>query len=325
MKHRRTVHHHASMRRGATALLVTALLALSACGGSEDAADNGRLAFSHPNSSAPVTKAVQKYAEDRATELGYELVVDDPKQQVAVQVTSIETWTTQRVKGITMFSSDVSATAAARDKAKAEGIKWATYGSGNEDGDGAVKFSHAQSGELLGQDAVAWIKAQDEPQKVLLLTATTAPVLSDRWTVPADMIESQTSAEIVVSQDAITQETGLRVAETALAAHPDLRVVIAMNDDAALGATKAFSDRGIDPESVYIGGQDGSLEALEAVKKGGYYKATVSVNIPAVGKAVVDALVQQIDGEGDGVIEVQPILGTRDDAEGLDELIGHYG
>lgn len=324
MKHRRHVHRHASVRRGAAALLATAVLALSACGGSDDAADNGRLAFSHPNSSAPVTKAVQKYAEDRAAELGYELVVDDPKQQVAVQVSSIETWTTQRVKGITMFSSDVSATAAARDKAKADGIKWATYGSGNEDGDGAVKFSHAQSGELLGQDAVAWIRAQDEPQKVLLLTATTAPVLSDRWTVPADLIESQTSAEIVVSQDAITQEAGLRVAETALAAHPDLRVVIAMNDDAALGAMKAFSDRGIDPESVYIGGQDGSREALEAIKAGGYYKATVSVNIPAVGKAVVDALVQQIDGEGDGVIEVQPILGTSDDTDGLDELIGHY-
>lgn len=322
-------HQISSYRRSRTGVVVATLaaatLTLTACaGGDSGQAPNGKLAFSHPNSSAPVTKAVQKYADERADELGYELVSDDPKQQVAVQVTSVETWTTQQVKGITMFSSDPSATAQVRDRAKAAGIKWSTYGTGNETGDGAVLFSHVQSGQLLGEDAVEWINTQQRPQKVLLLTSTTAPVLSDRWTVPADLIKSQTSSEIVVSQDAITQEAGLKVAETALAAHPDIRVVIAMNDDAALGAMKAFSDRNIDPESVYIGGQDGSLEALEAIKSGGYYKASVSVNIPAVGDAVVDSLVEQISGEGDGVVEVTPVLGTAKDPEGLDVLIGQY-
>ena len=54
-------------------------------------------------------------------------------------------------------------------------------------------------------------------------------------------------ATVVAQQKSIDAASGLRIATSVLAAHPNAKVVIGINDDGALGAYRAFLDRGHEP------------------------------------------------------------------------------
>ena len=136
--------------------------------------------------------------------------------------------------------------------------------------------------------AVAWINKNDPHAKVLVHTQSTLPVNKPRYQVPIDEIKARTKATIVATQDADTQDQGLTVTKAILTAHPDLSVVIGLNDDGALGAAQAFKLAGKDPKKVFISGNDGTLEALEAIKQGGFLKGTAALPIDGFAKAVVD-------------------------------------
>ena len=80
-----------------------------------------------------------------------------------------------------------------------------------------------------------------------------------------------------------------------LTAHPDLSVVIGLNDDGILGAVQAFEQAGKDPTKVFLSGNDGTREALEAIQAGGYLTGTAALSIDAITKAVVDLNIQLIN------------------------------
>ncbi|MBH5371121.1 hypothetical protein [Bradyrhizobium glycinis] len=74
------------------------------------------------------------------------------------------------------------------------------------------------------------------------------------------------------------------MAENALREHPNLRIFIAgRTDDPGVGAARAFRNAGIDRAEVYIGGMDGSEQALVDIKKGTYYKATAAIRLDLLG------------------------------------------
>lgn len=306
----------------ATLPLLLAGCAAAADADSATAQPNGIIAFTHPISTAPVTQAVIRYAEERAKELGYEVVTDSPNGDSAKQVADIDTWIAQDVDAIVVFPGDPSTVAASQARAQAAGIKWISYAGPQNGEDGAVNFSHSDSGQLVADDAVAWINNQAKPQEVLVLdAATTLPSISARWEVPVELIEAETDATVVAQQEALDQATGLEVTENALAAHPGLRVVIGTNDDGALGALQAFKNAGIPEDEVYIAGQDGTAEALEAILDGGMYRASAVVYVSKVGAAVVDAAVAAITDAGQTNIDVKPTLATQGDDARVNELL----
>ncbi len=316
----------------AGALVIMTSLIVGACsqgassqdseGSAASTESKGTIAFTHPISTAPVTQAVIRYAEARAAELGYTLVTDAPNGDAAKQAADIDTWIVQGVDAIVVFPGDASTVASAQERAQAAGIKWISYGGPQDGEDGAVNFSHSDSGQLVGENAVSWINAQSEAQQVLILdAATTLPSIKDRWEIPISLITEQTDATIVAEQEALDQATGLEVTENVLAANPELRVVIGTNDDGALGALQAFKNAGISADEVYIAGQDGTTEALEAVLAGGSYRASAVVHVSAVGAAVVDAAVAAVTGEGETSIDVKPALATQDDTAKTEEYL----
>lgn len=323
-----TIRHSRRARRAGfvSAVLLGSLFVLSACGGGTESGGDGggskgTIAFSHPNSAAPVTKTIQGYAKQQAEKLGYKLLVDNANNDLDTQVADINTWIAQGVDAIVVFPLDPKALEPSRERAQKAGIKWLSYASREDDTDGAVVFPHDESAKLLADDAVAWIKKQKSAPEALILTATNLPSISDRWTVLQDALAG-TDAKIVANQDAIDQETGLRVTESVLSSHPNLRMVLGTNDDGALGALQAFKRAGIPEDEVYIGGNDGTLEAFEAVKAGGAYRASVSIDVKRVGFGVADAAANAIEGKGVAAfVEVPPKLGTLSDSATLEALI----
>lgn len=108
-------------------------------------------------------------------------------------------------------------------------------------------------------------------------------------------------------------------------AHPDLRVVIGINDDAAIGALRAFENAGIDLSGVYIAGQDGTVEGLQAVKDGGAYRASAAILLDELAASIIDNSLNAITGEGDTDYETPVELGSLADPTNLDALIAQYG
>ena len=92
-------------------------------------------------------------------------------------------------------------------------------------------------------------------------------------------------------------------AETWLQAHPDLQMIVGINDGGALGAYQAVIAAGKDdPATFFVGGIDATDEALAAITEGGSYQATVDQQPYEMGALTVRTLVSAIKGE-----EVEPI------------------
>jgi len=275
-----------------SALAATALAvpgALQACG--SDAADESlRIAFSHANSGTPVATAVQQFAKQRADEVDATMLFGNPQVREDVQVQEVETWITQSVPAMCIFPVVIKSILPLVKRARDKKLVFTSYALKLDGANGAVLFSHEQSGKALGEHAVAWINEHlGGKGKALLLGAESAsPDLQPRVEIPRKLLSEQTHVTIIGEQDATDPTKGLQVTEAVLRSHPDLDIVIGLNDDGALGAMRAFINAKKDPAKVYIGGQDGGLEALRAIKDGSYYKATAALSLRDIGRAVVD-------------------------------------
>jgi ribose transport system substrate-binding protein len=294
-------------------------------GGSSGGGGGGRIAFSHPFSTAPVAIAVMQFAKERAKSLGFELLTDNANNKVEVQVTDLDNWITQGVNAICVLPVEPQSVLGLEKRAKAAGIKWTTYAVTMKDTDGQVLFPHEISGKVIGDAAVAWINAQKTAPKILVLTSSTTPVSLARTEIPINLVNTTTKGQIVAKQDAVDQASGLSVTETVLQAHPDLRCVIGFNDDGALGALKAFQNARIPLDESWIGGQDGSIEALQAIKAGTHFKACAALPLKDIGWAVADINAALIKGtQKHAEVSIAPVLASPAEMATVDKLIAAY-
>lgn len=314
--------------------VVTAAL-LVACGASSESASSGSggcektytIGFSHSVSEASIVKTIRDYAERRAKDVGCVKLLQDNTQagNVENQVRAVDAWVTQRVDAIVVLPTDPGALAGVQERAQSAGIKWLTYATEVAKSDGFVGFNNEQSGKLVGDAAVAWSRENhpDGPAKALLMTLEPVPSASGRWVEPERILKAA-GIDIVATQDAADQATGLRVTEDVLRRDPDLSIVIGFNDDAALGAYRAFRNAKKDPDESFIVGQDGSLDALQAIRQGQHYKASAALRLKELGRAIVDAPLEALR-EDKTVRKVIPsTLASQEDNAGLERLLEQF-
>ena len=314
------------LERGALAAAGLATPALlSACGASSGGKE--RIAFSHANSGTPVATAVQRFASQRAAASDVKMLFGDPQLKEDRQVQEVETWITQSVPAICVFPVTLDSIVPLVRRARDKQLVFTSYALKLPGANGAVLFSHAESGRKLGEHAVQWINTHLGGRgKALILGAKSAsPDLQPRVTIPRQLLTEQTHVTIIGEQDATDPTTGLQVTEAVLRAHPDLNIVIGLNDDGALGAMRAFVNAGKDPSKVYIGGQDGGLEALKAVQAGGFYKATAALSLRDIGYAIVDLNKRLIKTKGEGDVNVPIRLIAQDQKQYLAQALKEWG
>ena len=285
------------------------------------------IAFSHSVSEAAIVRQVRSFADAHAAELGCVTMLHDNTQNnnLEQQINAVQGWITRGVDAIVVIPVDVGALRPFQAQAQAAGIRWLTYVGEMEGSDGFVGFDHAQSGQLVAQAAIDWVEEHGiESPKALVTTLTSLPSLSGRWTVIEDMF-AEAGIEIVAMQDSADQVSGMTIAESVLRVHPDLNIIIGLNDDSAVGALRAVSIAGIDPDAIFIAGQDGSIEGLRAVDEGGAYKASAAILIPQLGFNVVNLSLNAITGYGPSFVYTPTVLAHKSDQDLLDELIANFG
>ncbi len=284
-----------------------------------------QIAFSHPVSEAPVVTAVRRFSAARAKELGVTVLNDNTKSgQLEHQVATIETWITEGVDAICVFPLSPSSLVGLQQRAQQKGIIWTTYALPMAGQDGALAWDNKLCGQLVGEHCAKWIAANKPDSEALVLTLRALPGVSGRTDEPIRIINGLPKAKVVATQDAADPAKGLQVTEDVLQSHPNLNVVIGINDDGALGALRAFTNAGKDPSKVYIAGEDGNLEALVKIKERGAYKASAALSIADVGRGVIDLNFGLLTGTGGNFVNIPAALASLDDEPALDALIAQW-
>ncbi|OJU83901.1 MAG: hypothetical protein BGO11_00810 [Solirubrobacterales bacterium 70-9] len=323
---------------GSTAIASAGFLA--ACGGSSGGSSSGSggggegdvtFGFSHPFADIPVVTTIKNIVKAEGEKEGWTVLLDETSGgDIEKQTGVIDTWITQQVTAINALPTEPSAFETIAKRAIDAGIIWTTYAEEMAQGAGGVLFPAKNFGEIVGKAVVDWIN-QNDPEAEVLILELEGPVQEERVRIPEKMINEQTKATIVAKQVGAEETTGLQVTENVLQAHPDLSVVVAFNDDGALGAAEAFRKAGTkEPSDVYIVGQDGSEEAIKAVSEpDNFLTGSCAMNLAELGGdviAVTRRAIQQHWQEGDpqDYAEIVPTLLEANDTKLIEQFLGTF-
>ena len=205
-------------------------------------------------------------AEEKAAELDIELIVQDGQDDSATQSANLEAAIAQGVDGVVISPKDVQALAPAIQAVLDAGIPVVTVDRAVEGVEtlGHVGADNVRGGEKQGEYL---LEILPEGGNVIELQGSVgASAAIDRSAGFNSVIADRPEYEIVFQQTAdFGRDMGLTVTEQALQANPDADVIVAANDDMALGAAEAVAGAGLD---IPIIGFDALPEALQAIQDG---------------------------------------------------------
>ncbi|MDO4343554.1 MAG: sugar ABC transporter substrate-binding protein [Eubacteriales bacterium] len=235
--------------------------------------------------------------QDRCDELGIEVNIHDGKGDIANQVTAFENFISEGIQGIIVSPIDQTALVPSVKAAQEAGIHVI---SGNQLVEGSEAFitpPEYEYGFMIGERAGEWIRDElDGQAKVAIFDYPELESIIDRGNgIEEGILSVAPDAEIVARQSANSTEKGMSNMENILQANPDVEVVVCVNDAGALGAYEAMMAAGKDSDRVFIGGLDAIDEALNKIKEGGIYRATVDIQPYETGKLFVDSLLEVME------------------------------
>lgn len=334
IKRSHSVRRRASHVSFVVAGVIALAAAVAACGGSgggastgSGAESKGTIGISFPN--ATQEGAVQQemtFAKDKAKQLGYKLVVDDPGQDLNHQLNTINTWIQQRYPALIAVTLNPSVFGSVVQRADQNKVKWITYGSSLPGQAGEINMEQLAGGRTIGKMAGQWITQRLGGEgKVALLTYRQGAWAREREKgIVQGLKATAPNAQIVARQDALSETDGLSKMTTMLQAHPDLNAVLAVEETASEGAYQAFLDKGHkanDPK-VFIGGIDGTLKALKLLKQGDtMYRGSAALSLKALGEGMASTAARLAGGgTGDYHVTYTPLkAGDPKAAEFLSE------
>ena len=247
--------------------------------------------------------------EERAKELGYEVVVLDSQNDPAKEVSNMEDLTVKDVDIVLLNPVDSDSAVASVMIANNYELPVVTVDRAANGGD---VVTHIASDNAVGGSMAAQylIDQLDGKGNIVELEGTAgSSAARDRGQGFDDKI-AESNMNIIAKQIADFDRTqGLTVMENILQSKSDIDAVFAQNDEMALGAQKALEDMGM--KDVLIVGFDATDDAVEAVKNG-TMAATVAQQPLLIGEAAVNAIDKILKGDKvDDFIPVELKLITR--------------
>lgn len=286
----------------AAALMVT----LAACGGGGDAqpaasgaassgggaAAGGTISIITVDPSNPYWKAEADTAQAAVTKLGYKATVSANNNDPETQNQLIETAINDKVAGILLDPAGADESVAAVQKAVDANIPVVLINA-EISKTGLAKaqiVSNNAQGANLG--AEAWAEAMDYKGTYVELfgkpSDNNAQVRSDGY---KSVISQYPDLKLVGKEIANwDRQTGQEKMESLLSKNPDVKGVIAGNDEMALGAINALKEKG-KLDQVKVLGFDGNPDAVKAVQDGEMVASVLQPIVEGTNKAIT-----QLDG-----------------------------
>lgn len=252
-------------------------------------------------------------AQDKADEYGVELIVHDSRMDPTRELSALENWITQGVDGIMIAVIDAEASAPYIDRAREAGIKVvAAIHPMETTPDAFLTLDEYEFGYAAGLEAGQWIADNLEPDaKFAVLTEDVyAHVVHRADGIIDGVLENAPEARLAARQVTLNTAEAMNVSENILQAHPDLKVIQAVNDNSALGAYEAVQAAGRASDDFYIGGNDATPQALSLIAADTIYRMSVDINPYGSGQIEMEMmwnLLNDIDFETVQVVPLNPV------------------
>jgi erythritol transport system substrate-binding protein len=312
------------------------LLSLTACGGggsaepaaSESAgggAAGGTIAIITVDPSNPYWKAESDTAKSEAEKLGYKTTVSANKNDPEIQNQLIETAINDKVAGILLDPAGADESIAAVQKAVDAKIPVVLINAEiSQTGLAKAQIvSNNAQGATVG--AEEWAKAMGYKGTYVELfgkpSDNNAQVRSDGYKgVISQYPDLKQVGKEIANWD---RQQGQEKMESLLSKNPDIKGVIAGNDEMALGAINALKEaKKLD--QVKVLGFDGNQDAVDAVKNGQMVATVLQPIVEGTQKAItqLDSVIRT--GETGAAEEKQAIdciLITKDNADNVNNFV----
>lgn len=272
-----------SKRNISIVLILTILLTVFVAGMSSVAAkdneENLKFGFSIMILDNPYFISVKKGFEDRCEELGVEPVIVDAKYDVAKQVNTVNNMIQQQVDAMMIAPIDQNALHQPVERAKEEGIVVISEAQPIDNAHGIYTIDEYEYGLTIGGNAAKWINENlDGEAKVIIISQDNVEAVIQRGNGIEDAIKDNTDAEIVARQAGDTPAKGMNIVNSVMQRHPDVKVVVGVNDSAALGGHEAVQAMDKATSDFFVGGADATAQAIAKMKEeGSVYRATVDI------------------------------------------------
>jgi ribose transport system substrate-binding protein len=214
-----------------------------------------------------------KQALDEAgRSLGAELFVTDARHDLTKQISDIEDLVQRRIDILLLNPTDsVGVEGAVREAKKAGVVVVAVDAQANGPIDAFVGSKNYDAGLLAGEYLGKVLNGRGE---VAILDGIPVVPILERVRGFKAAIAKYPAIRLVDTQNGKQERSvALTVTENMLQAHPQLNGLFSVNDGGALGALAAINASG---RNVALVSVDGLAEVVDAVLKGGVFKATVA-------------------------------------------------
>ena len=284
-----------TLRRGilAAALLLAALATGPAPSLAEDKITIGVSLAQDDN---PFYIVMLKGIRARADELGWSVATVSANEDKVKQINGVQDLVARGVKGILISPIDSVGVNAAYDAAKAANIPIVSIARGSTSPNQTLHV--AMDEKQIGRDIAAWTAKTigGEGKVAMLLGPSGAPTFRNLAEGYTEVMAKYPKIVIAFHADGpLTRERGVKQAEDALVANPDLKAIYCANDDVALGASQAVIAAGRADKTI-VTGMNGVPPALHAIKDG-KLAMTVELNPFLWGRLGVDVLASYLKGE----------------------------
>ncbi len=261
------------------------------------AKDKIKIAYTLPDLSNTYFVEVSNGVKEHAEELGIEIIIHDGKSDVANQITAFENFIAQGVDAIIVSPLDEQALIPSVKAAKDAGI---TVIAANQNVEGAQAFLTVPEydyGFIIGEHAGHWIKDKlgGKAEVAIFDYPELKSIIARGDGIQEGILSVAPDAQIVARQSANNPEKGMAVMENILQAHPNVEVLVCVNDAGALGAYEVIVGANKASENFYIGGLDATKEAIAKIKDGTIYRATVDIQPFESGKMFVDTALKVME------------------------------
>lgn len=256
-----------------------------------------KIAYTLPDLSNTYFVEVSNGVKERCKELGIEVIIHDGKSDVANQVTAFENFIAQKVDAIIVSPLDEKALVPSVKAAVDAGI---TVIAGNQNVEGSQAFltvPEYEYGLTIGEDAGQWIvdKLDGEAEVAIFDYPELESIIARGDGIQDGILNKAPNAKVVARQSANNPEKGMAAMENILQAHPNVEVLVCVNDAGALGAYEVIVSANKASDRFYIGGLDATQEAIAKIAEGSIYRATVDIQPFQSGKLFVDTALKVRD------------------------------
>lgn len=251
--------------------------------------------LSLPNLRDTIYEQVATGIQAQCEELGYKLVTKDAMNDADRQAKDFEEFLEE---GVTAVIASPISQAALEEPTRAmneAGIILVSFGVQLPNANQVFAIDDYTLGEQLGANAAAFSTAVHSGiANILILTDDSKDRIATRADGMQEAVLQGTEDPVIVDRVQQTTKEGARSAtEQALERQPELNVILATSDEAAVGALEAIQDAHLSEEqqaTIFIGSIGGAQDALDRVSENGMYRATVGIISDTAGRNCVQAI-----------------------------------